>query len=168
MVDCTLHIIHGEDGMELPCHQLSMYKSIVKDMIVMGTREHLNNLTSWLKHDHTRLWINPDVMLKPCEEGYKTEGIKKLARGVWIAWMRSTDPRCIWPDTNLYDALNAEPFETPLLQEWMGHLVQAMRPTYLKPLYGYHCEGEYLDLGMTPVQLDKTVCGLVKRKIIKI
>lgn len=167
MTTVNAHVTHGDKTTYFECWSLSHAWGKLKSVTFFATMPHVKQVLAAFD-DNGMFYIPGHRTITLDECGYKVLASKVMGKHAMVH-VRSLDKRVLWTReyAELYAALMASPFETPLLPRWMPAFRAALEYRKLVlPITGHNPIGEVLGIELTPKKLDELASkGLKDRKL---
>lgn len=161
-------VTHDDKTYPVECWCLSHHYKRVKALTMCGNYKLVRTVMEALGADGT-FAMGFDLKLGSCDFGYQVIGAKVLQKDYHMVHVRSLDPKCLWTKEpkELFKALMAPPFETPLLPRWMPAFRAALESRkMLFTMQGHNPIGQILAADLTPKMLDQLASkGTSERKL---
>jgi len=162
------HVLRDDKSMPVECWHFSQYAGEVKALTVCGTARQIRNTLEAIG-EGCEITVGSFTRTETDDHDYKVIASKVLQKDCIMVHVRSTDPKCLWTTEpgELFTALMARPYETPLLPRWMPAFRAALESRKLIfKMTGHNPIGSILSVDLTPKKLDELASiGTSKRKL---
>ena len=163
-----MHVSHGEESVPVECWHMSQYAGEIKALTVSGNARHIGMTLNAIR-EGCEMSVGQFVRLETDDFDYEVIASRVMQKDFIVVHVRSSDPKCLWTNEpgELFKALMARPFETPLLPRWMPAFRAALdsRKLIFK-MTGHNPIGSILSVDLTPRKLDELASiGTSKRKL---